>query len=886
MPPCPGPLLSALPQRAVLAAILLFAAACSDTPAGMYDGSPSADGSDGTTDVGLDGGRADGDDRDTRDTGDDDATTGDAGSTEGSDTDRPLDTSDGGSDTDPGDAAFDGDDPGPDALADGGGRDSDSRDSDRDGGGPDGGRDGGGADGGPHDAGDADTGDADGGEPDTGTPPPAPTGHLFVAAHQDDDLLFMSPDLLYTLRSDDVVRTLFVTGGDACLSRRPIDRERGIQGAYSLMLSGEIDPDAFTCVDERPTGRRVRLCTWSADDRVTLAFLRLPDCSGALEPLWADWSATIDSVDETPDTWSGEDIIARIGHDVRAVGAGTLHTLDSSDVYGADHSDHVQSARFAFEAHRRLEPAPRLRLHRTYNMDREHQNVLGPDLEAKFAAVVAYCEISGEAAECVDRGGVPFWEWSRRQYPIVDRSAARGRLRAGDGRCVGAEEGEAAALVSCTSPDANDWRLTERTLRADGERCLHASGEPGDEVVIGPCIEGIDAQRWTVMTNGQVRGIRGACLDAPPDGPLRLAPCVAEDAQPAAAQTWSFLVGRTWAPPGAAAFSDVSVGDTSIRSLALTDATGDGLADACVRGTDGVLCARSTGSGFGATSIWTVSFADSAGWAPESRDGTIVFGDLTGEGRADVCGRGRLGMLCAPSIDWGFRGLANWEDTWLADRGDDWASPSHYGSLSLGDLDGDGLADVCGRTAGGIVCARNEGGAFGAPMPWLDDEFTDALGWSPAFYGATLTLGDVDGDGLADVCGRGGAGPFCALSHGDGFSPGRFWGYRDRFGNGAGWADDESRWGSLRLPDVDGDGRADYCGRSPSGLVCGLSTGSTFARPLPVDDGAFADEAGFAAVRHGGGITWGDIDGDGLVEACGRTTVGLTCSDPRMPAPD
>ncbi len=43
-------------------------------------------------------------------------------------------------------------------------------------------------------------------------------------------------------------------------------------------------------------------------------------------------------------------------------------------------------------------------------------------------------------------------------------------------------------------------------------------------------------------------------------------------------------------------------------------------------------------------------------------------------------------------------------------------------------------------------------------------DFTDALGWLPDKHGTTLMLGDVDGDGRADVCGRGGATLLCGWS--------------------------------------------------------------------------------------------------------------------------
>ncbi len=82
-------------------------------------------------------------------------------------------------------------------------------------------------------------------------------------------------------------------------------------------------------------------------------------------------------------------------------------------------------------------------------------------------------------------------------------------------------------------------------------------------------------------------------------------------------------------------------------------------------------------------------------------------------------------------------------------------------SIRYGDINGDGRADVCGRSHEGLVCALSSGRAFLAPSLWLA-EMSDAAGWQP--YGATLALVDVNGDGRADVCGRGPEGLVCALS--------------------------------------------------------------------------------------------------------------------------
>ena len=104
---------------------------------------------------------------------------------------------------------------------------------------------------------------------------------------------------------------------------------------------------------------------------------------------------------------------------------------------------------------------------------------------------------------------------------------------------------------------------------------------------------------------------------------------------------------------------------------------------------------------------------------------------------------------------------------------------------------------------------------------WTAD-FSNAFGWGQSIYGTTIMLGDINGDGRADVCGRGGAGIYCALSTGSGFGVTIF--AINNFADSGGWATGDYYYGSIRLGDVNGDGRADICGRGAAGIYCAVST--------------------------------------------------------------
>jgi hypothetical protein len=155
----------------------------------------------------------------------------------------------------------------------------------------------------------------------------------------------------------------------------------------------------------------------------------------------------------------------------------------------------------------------------------------------------------------------------------------------------------------------------------------------------------------------------------------------------------------------------------------------------------------------------------------------------------------------------------------------------------------------------------------------------DAQGWAPPAYSSTLQLGDVDGDGHADVCGRSREGLVCALARGPRFTHPRKWSAGADFSDGDStpWARDASFYGTLRLADLNGDGRADICGRSREGLRCALSTGRSFTRAtvwLP----ELGDAQGWSSAARADSVQLGDINGDGRADVCARDAEGVACA--------
>lgn len=292
------------------------------------------------------------------------------------------------------------------------------------------------------------------------------------------------------------------------------------------------------------------------------------------------------------------------------------------------------------------------------------------------------------------------------------------------------------------------------------------------------------------------------------------------------------------------------------RSVRMGDVDGDGLDDLCARQGDRVVCWQASGEGFD-ESLVTLPLGEPS---PGARDTELWLADVDGDARADLCVRSVDGLRCAASTA-GTLALHALAD---AEGFDDVA---RHGSIRFGDVDGDGREDVCARVADGLACWLASRTGFETQI--RGPRWSDAAGYAEPRYGSTIRLADVDGDGRADACARGPDGFACWLATGMGFGEAHR-GPDTR----EGW-DERSVYATLRMGDVDGDGREDVCARLTDGVHCWLWTGESFAGE--VSGPALSDDAGWSAAPRYSSLRLADVDGDGRADVCARGPEGLSC---------
>jgi hypothetical protein len=721
---------------------------------------------------------------------------------------------------------------------------------------------------------------------------------LNVVAHEDDDLLFMSPPLRASI--DDkrhFVRTIYLTAGDVAegsSTDRWSRREAGIRAAYAEMAG------VANAWAESTPAPGMHQYTLVGAPRVSLVFMRLYEAYGGdfLGRLWRREIAEISDIfgpsdaSGTNQKFTRQGLIDALTGEYARFKAHRINAMDSSLTLEGSHADHVAAALFALAAKAAYTPDHAFVIHRDYNISAAPRNVWGPDYVSKehvFFDLYAPQDPADPGAGRNAGEADAYAAWQHRHYSFRSVAPRNAAIGGAADRCLVSDRssvGSQLRLGECTEAPQR-WAIEAKgQLRTPKGACIGTAGA-SDLVQLVNC--GTVARKNSfLMTNGQIRIGEAECVGT---GALT------DDGAPARAETCQDVATQRWFPQSdpptdrstTADFSDAALGDPSRwDSLGLADVNGDGNADACARRAEGVWCSANDGAGsFGAATLWTSEFSDAAGWSAPQYGRTIQLGDVSGDGRADVCGRDDAGVVCAVANPAGtaFATPRLWTSS-FGDAAEYEESETYYLTFALADVNGDRFADACSRAGDGIRCALNDrAGSLGSAIR-MTDEFSDSNGWDADVYGSTVVFGDVNGDGRSDVCGRGGINIVCAVATWADPVQEPAFAFPFTLFSGAVTGFDPTGWSepaqhrSIQIADVNGDSYGDICGRDAAGLRCAIARpyASYLLDPFRYLPRSFAAPV-WQAEAHGASLRFADVNGDGRADACWRSDLGLTCAN-------
>lgn len=230
---------------------------------------------------------------------------------------------------------------------------------------------------------------------------------LQVIAHQDDDLLFMSPDLQTSLNQGDCVRTAYLTAGDSGQEKFYwLGREQGSKAAYSAMLKNNAN---WT---EKPlfikTGTQVSVASIENSSRVSLIFFKLPDGnlegqgfhygnSSSLHKLYTNRIPSISTVDRLG-SFTKDELVTALADIIETIKPDSIRTQSTENAESIhDHSDHKTAGQFvvlATDLVRTRESnqsySPTIDFYQGYPIRNLPSNVMGEQLDKKISVFETY----------------------------------------------------------------------------------------------------------------------------------------------------------------------------------------------------------------------------------------------------------------------------------------------------------------------------------------------------------------------------------------------------------------------------------------------------------------------------------------------------------------
>ena len=243
-------------------------------------------------------------------------------------------------------------------------------------------------------------------------------------AHEDDDILFMNPDLIHDIQAGRCIRTVFLTAGDAGVGEAYwIGRQRGAEAAYDSMMNKPNQTWVERIVEVK-NNEYITVANPKGNKSISLIFLHLPDGNidgtgfavdnnESMQKLLTNKIGMIHTVDKSSNYTSAQLVAALVD---------ILHTYQPTDIRShsghrgvqyRDHSDHISVASFVTKSYGQYKaaypdvPVPTVTYYLGYPIHGLAQNVSGKDLAQKTAAFIAFSKFDSAVChsleECNDK---------------------------------------------------------------------------------------------------------------------------------------------------------------------------------------------------------------------------------------------------------------------------------------------------------------------------------------------------------------------------------------------------------------------------------------------------------------------------------------------------
>ena len=353
-------------------------------------------------------------------------------------------------------------------------------------------------------------------------------------------------------------------------------------------------------------------------------------------------------------------------------------------------------------------------------------------------------------------------------------------------------------------------------------------------------------------------------------------------------ETWSINVATgQWEPlaVGACNMSDANgwAAAPYYMTIRAADVDGDGQAELVARAVNGIVVFdyNSTSGAWTEVSSGGALMTDANGWNQPQYDSTIMLADFDGDGAAELLARASDGIqiwkfdLSTSAWNLLASGACGMSDN------NGWSNAAYYSTLQPAAVSGLGRPELVGRSTTGMVAF-----AFDASTKtWTqtrtaDGLWTDTNGWSVPQCYLTIHAADINGDGIAELVGRGASGIDVLAAAA---SPSSGW---QQLATAGCSMSDANGWNAapyyttLQLADYNGDGRAELAGRSVTGLQIWSfdASGATWSDISQAGAG-WTDANGWTAASSYATIHSGDINRDGQAEIIGRVSDGVQTWD-------